>query len=595
MTMLRLAMIQMNSTVGDIDGNTRAVLRWIKEAKTARVDVAVFPELVVTGYPPEDLLLKPRFVQDAQAAAERIARAVEGIVAVVGCVMPCADDDTWDSTVCVGPRVPNLANAAVVIAGQQVVGIYRKHLLPNYGVFDERRYFRPGKRLPVFVVNGTTIGVNICEDIWFSEGPTAPQVRVGGAELILNINASPFHAGKGLEREAMLRNRARENRVMISYTNMVGGQDELVFDGHSLLIDHEGEVLRRGPTFQEDWLLVDVDCAAIPRRRRQRHQRLSARNARCPIDRIVIQHRTRGTQQDPVVPVVHPLLDPVEEVYRALVLGVHDYVRKNGFRSVVIGLSGGIDSTLTALIACDALAPANVVGVFMPSPYTSQASREDVDALVTALKMQLVTIPITTIFHAYLRRVRRLFRGLPEDVTEENLQARIRGNLLMALSNKFGHLVLTTGNKSELSVGYATLYGDMAGGFAVLKDVFKTVVYELVRWRTGRSQKGLSDVRIPARILERPPSAELRPGQTDQDTLPPYAVLDPILKAYIEEDRSPEEIANSGFQLALVKQVIAMVDRNEYKRRQAPIGVKITPRAFGKDHRMPVTNRYPYQ
>ncbi|RMH35851.1 MAG: NAD+ synthase [Nitrospirae bacterium] len=590
MAMLRIAMVQMNALVGDVEGNVRAVLRWIKEARKASADIVAFPELVVTGYPPEDLLLKPQFIHDAERAVERIARSVRGIVAVIGCVLRGKEEDFLDNGVCVGPKVPNLANAAVVVAQGRIVGIYRKQLLPNYGVFDERRYFRPGRHLPVFVINDSVVGVNICEDIWFADGPTRAQVQFGGAELILNINASPFHAGKSKDREAMLVERARENRVIVSYTNMVGGQDELIFDGNSLLIDQTGHVIGRAAAFEEDWLLADIDCRAV--RAWRSHRTLSSRRSARVVERIVVAHDEGRRIRSPVAPALRPQLGRVEEVYRALVLGVTDYVRKNRFRSVVIGLSGGIDSTLTAMIACDAIGASNVVGVFMPSPYTSRESREDVRALASALQVPLVTIPITNIFRAYLRNLRRPFQGLPEDVTEENIQARIRGNILMALSNKFGHLVLTTGNKSELSVGYATLYGDMAGGFAVIKDVLKTLVYELTRWRMHSPPLGWKSVAIPPRILERAPSAELRPDQTDQDTLPPYAVLDPIVKGYVEEDRSAEDIAAMGFSLKVVRRVIEMIDRNEYKRRQAPIGVKITPRAFGKDRRMPITNRY---
>jgi NAD+ synthase (glutamine-hydrolysing) len=468
------------------------------------------------------------------------------------------------------------------------VTTYRKHYLPNYGVFDEARYFCVGRRLPLLRFNGVTVGVNICEDIWFPEGPTRTQAAAG-AEVIININASPFHMGKSRYREEMLVARAKDNAVLLTYTNLVGGQDELVFDGNSLILDPHGDVLIRGKAFEEDFIVMDLDVAAVRRARTDRRNRARwSRRLEQEIECITIgTGRTSSKRPRSHSPQIIPL-NPLEEVYDALVLGVRDYVRKNGFRHVVIGLSGGIDSALTAAVAVDALGASNVLGVFMPSAYTSRESDEDVRALVQALQIRLLRIPIRRTFSAYRASLADIFRKTNIDETEENLQARIRGNLLMALSNKFGHLVLTTGNKSEMSVGYATLYGDMAGGFAVIKDVPKTMVYELAH---RRNQDAAGPV-IPKRTLERPPTAELRPDQKDEDSLPPYAVLDPILKAYVEENQSLEEIVQAGFERSLVARIITLVDRSEYKRRQAPIGIKITHRGLGKDRRMPVTSGY---
>ncbi|MEE8494219.1 MAG: NAD+ synthase [Nitrospirales bacterium] len=588
MRLFRIAMVQMNPTVGDIQGNVRKILGWLKEGRKAKADLIVFPELALTGYPPEDLLLKPRFLDDNQRALEEVARSCRGIAAVVGYVGrgPMAE---------VQPRQPmavpagryELYNAAGVLANRRLVTTSAKWYLPNYGVFDESRYFHPGRRVPVVVLNGTTVGVNICEDIWFPGGPTREQAA-SGAEVIVNINASPFHVGKGRFREQMLATRARDHGVIVTYTNMVGGQDELVFDGNSVIVDQTGDVILRGKAFEEDFLVADLDSAAVARSAVAPGRKKWSGQVSGETERVVISAHYVSKRRARVVPGSTPLLDPLEEVYRALVTGVRDYVNKNRFRHVVVGLSGGVDSSLTAVIAVDAIGPRHVLGVLMPSPYTSRESREDAAGLAKRLGMQVRTIPITRVFKAYLDTLASSFQGRKPDVTEENLQARIRGNFLMALSNKFGHLVLTTGNKSEMSVGYATLYGDMAGGFAVIKDVPKTMVYELaqLRNRTG------PDAVIPKRVLERAPSAELRPDQRDEDSLPPYSVLDPILKAYVEEDRSLDEIVVMGFERRTVAQVMAMVDQSEHKRRQAPIGIKITHRAFGKDRRMPITNNF---
>ena len=589
MRTFRIAMVQMNPTVGDLEGNVSRIAVWLREAKKAKADLVAFPELAITGYPPEDLLLKPQFVEDNRRALAEVIRACRGLVAVVGYVGQgdhAYHRSSRQSVVSAGRH--ELYNAAAMIADRRLVGSYNKWYLPNYGVFDESRYFHPGRRLPLLVVNGTTIGVNICEDIWLPEGPTRAQAAAG-AEVIVNMNASPFHVGKSRSREQMLATRARENGVIVTYTNTVGGQDELIFDGNSVILDQAGDLIARGRAFQEDLLVADLNVEAVARGRMAhgRKKTLSGKAA-AAVDRLAVKAPKAKMKRPRLVPALVEPLGETEEVYQALVLGVKDYVRKNGFRRVVIGLSGGVDSALTTTIAVDALGPENVLGVFMPSPYTSQESGEDVAELVRRLRIELKTVTITPTFDSYRKSLASSFEGKQPDTTEENLQARIRGNILMALSNKFGHLVLTTGNKSEMSVGYATLYGDMAGGFAVIKDVPKTMVYDLARLRNLR---GTSPV-IPKRILDRPPTAELKPNQKDEDSLPPYAMLDPILQAYVEEDRSIEEIVEAGFERATVVRVITMVDGSEFKRRQAPIGIKITHRAFGKDRRMPITNGY---
>ena len=585
----RIALVQMNPTVGDMEGNVRRMTGWLREARKAGADLVAFPELAITGYPPEDLLLKPKFLRENSRALQEVVRQSRGLALVVGCVGERALSEPKAGQPMVVPAGRHeISNAAAVIAGGRLVATYAKHYLPNYGVFDESRYFHPGRRIPVVVLGGVAIGVNICEDIWFPEGPTRAQAAAG-AEIIVNINASPFHVGKSRLREQMLATRARENGAIITYTNMVGGQDELVFDGNSLILDQAGDVVLRGKAFEEDLLVADLNVTAVARGRlAQGRKKWGSGRTRVTVDRLVVSQALRAIKRPRLVPADAAPLEPLEEVYRALVTGVRDYVVKNGFKRVVIGLSGGIDSALTAAVAVDALGASNVLGLFMPSPYTSRESREDVAELAARVRIEVKTIPIHETFKAYLRSLAGLFAGRKADSAEENLQARIRGNLLMAYSNKFGHLVLTTGNKSEMSVGYATLYGDMAGGFAVIKDVSKTMVYELARLRNRRDRQEV----IPKRTLDRPPTAELKPDQKDEDTLPPYAMLDPILKAYVEEDRAPEEIVEMGFDRRTVARVITMVDRSEYKRRQAPIGIKITHRAFGKDRRMPITNRY---
>jgi NAD+ synthase (glutamine-hydrolysing) len=574
MRRLRLALAQMNSTVGDLDRNAVTIRRLIGEARRAGADLVAFPEMALPGYPPEDLLLKPQFIRDNLKALDAIAASTRGLVAVVGVV----------------DRNGDIFNAAAVLADGRRVGMYHKMYLPNYGVFDEDRYFQAGSQCPVFTVAGVTVGVNICEDNWYPEGPTQLQAVAGDAEVIVNINASPYYQGKGTFRERMYATRAADNLVIVAAVNMVGAQDELVFDGHSVVVDERGSILARGGQFVEELLVVDLDVDAVfqsrlhdTRRRKKKLALLEQHGAvqRFEMPRIKSKPR-RPWSNRPVAP---PLARN-EEVYRALTTGVRDYVHKNGFESVVIGLSGGIDSAFTATIAVDALGASRVVGVFMPSPYSAPQSREDVTRLTRNLGIRLITLPIPGLMAGYEKVLAATFADRRPDTTEENIQARIRGNLLMALSNKFGWLVLTTGNKSEMSVGYATLYGDMAGGFAVIKDVYKTMVYTLARDRNRAGEV------IPQRIIDRAPTAELKANQTDQDTLPPYDVLDPILRAYVEEDKEIGAIVAQGFARRTVTAVARMVDRSEYKRRQSPIGIKLTPRALGKDRRMPVTNRY---
>ena len=583
----RVAMAQINTTVGDFEGNTRKITERLDEAQSLGADVVSFPELAVTGYPPEDLLIKTDFIQENLASLAEIARHATRTAAVVGFA------DSGD----------HLYNAAAVLAEGRIAGVYRKMRLPNYGVFDEKRYFQPGTESPVFIIHGVPVCVTICEDIWAPGGPLLAQV-LAGALVAININGSPYFAGKWRVREEMLKTRARDYAVALAYNNLVGGQDELVFDGTGVIIDPAGQVVARGPAFEEALVVADLDVEAIRGIRRYNPIRtsdaLQGEGVRAPVytlsplpleplhASVSPPQPPAGTRTDlPARQIVDPP-EEVEEIYRALVLGTRDYVRKNGFRTVTVGLSGGVDSSLVAAIAADALGADAVRGVTMPSPFTSDASRRYAADVARALGITVLDLPIDRVVAAYGETLTGAFAGRARDVAEENLQARTRGNLLMALSNKFGWLVLTTGNKSELSVGYATLYGDMAGGFAVLKDVPKTLVYRLARWRNGRGTRPA----IPDGVLSRAPTAELREDQTDQDTLPPYEVLDPILKLYVEDDRPAEEIVAQGFDPATVARVITMVDRSEYKRRQAPPGIKITPKAFGKDRRLPITNWY---
>jgi NAD+ synthase (glutamine-hydrolysing) len=569
---LRLAMAQINVVVGDIDGNAQKIIDWIDRARDADADIIAFPELALTGYPPEDLLLKPQFIDVNLACLDKIVSRTRDIAVIVGFV----------------DRKDDIFNAAAIIQNGKLITAYHKMYLPNYGVFDEFRYFQPGNRCPVFRMGRATIGVSICEDIWYPDGPVFQQALSGGAEVIINISSSPYHAGKGRWREQMLATRAADNTVIVAYSNVVGGQDELVFDGDSLVFGENGDLITRGKQFEEDLVVVDLDVESVFRKRlhdpRRRQQKIG--DTASP-EVFQLAPRQRRHTALAASPLPQPL-EPDAEIYRALVVGTRDYVLKNGFKKVVLGLSGGIDSALTACIAADALGSENVVGTLMPSEFSSRGSVEDSERLGKSLGIELLTIPITNVFHAYRDALNPAFKGAKPDVTEENLQARIRGTYLMALSNKFGWLVLSTGNKSEVSSGYCTLYGDMAGGFAVLKDVMKTTVFRLAEY----CNRLAGCERIPRVIIDKPPSAELRPNQLDTDSLPAYEVLDPILKAYVEDDRSSAEIVDMGYEEQLVRRVIRMVDTNEYKRRQAAPGVKITPRAFGRDRRMPITNRF---
>ena len=574
---LRIALCQLNAVVGDIAGNEHAILDAIARAREAGAQLVLFPELALTGYPPEDLLLKEHFLRDARAALDRIAAATAGIVALVG--FPEREDDVY--------------NALAVAADGTVQAVYRKVHLPNYGVFDEQRYFQSGDAGALLELGDVKLGLTICEDIW-EPGPPASEEARAGASLIVNVSASPYHAGKGLERERMLAQRARDNLCPIAFCALVGGQDELVFDGHSLVLDHHGETIARAAQFEEELLIATVDLeAAQTQRLRDARQRVPARAARRTVPtlaRLALPDAAAGaaSASERVGGPVAPLLDPAAEVYAALVTGLRDYVRKNGFRRVVLGLSGGIDSALVVCIAADALGPEGVAAVVMPSPYSSEETQGDARALAAQLGVELFELPIEPAMRAYDDALAEVFAGTEPGLAEENIQARIRGNLVMALSNKFGWLVLATGNKSEMSVGYSTLYGDLAGGLAVIKDCPKTVVYELARHVNSVA----GEERIPQSIVDRAPSAELRHDQRDEDSLPPYAVLDPILDAYVEDDLGREQLLLRGFDAADVDRVIALVDRAEYKRRQAPPGIKVTSRAFGRDRRVPITNRY---
>jgi len=582
MRLLRIGLAQINPTVGDLDGNIVRIRAWIERARALGVDLLAFPEMVVPGYPPEDLLLKPAFIQGCIDRTRDLAGDSRGMTVVVGTL----------------ERDGDLYNSAAILHDGRWVGTARKRYLPNYGVFDENRYFMSERKSVVFARGGTVFGVNVCEDIWLSGGPSEEQVVRGGAEVILNLSASPYHEGKADERRRMMSTRASDNLAIVCYVNLVGGQDEILFDGSSLILDERGNVLAEGAEFAEDLVVADVDLDEVfnSRLHDTRLRKERSLDDGEPLPRIHLDQFGPIGQAGPAVATLEkPALaerparveqSAEAEVYAALTLGVHDYVVKNGFDTVVLGLSGGIDSALTACIAVDALGPEKVVGVSMPSPYTSSASQADAEALAKALGIRFQVIPIRDLMSAWDQALAPAFTGRPADITEENLQARIRGNALMALSNKFGWLVLTTGNKSEVSVGYCTLYGDMAGGFAVLKDVYKTQVYALSRWRNARSAV------IPVNTITRPPSAELKPDQTDQDSLPPYDTLDAILRLYVEEDRSIAEIVRDGHDEAVVRRVVRLVDQAEYKRRQSPPGIKISPRAFGKDRRLPITNRW---
>jgi len=581
----RLALAQINPTVGDIPGNTSKILDYLERAREAGADLVAFPELATTGYPPEDLLFKKSFLIDNVAAMAKVAAASRGIAVVLGYVNIVSLERPSEE---VGPQV---TNAAALCYGGKLVDTYHKIFLPNYGVFDEQRYFQKGSECPVYRIGGVDVGVNICEDIWYPVGPTTVQCQAG-AELIVNINASPFHAGKRAFRENMIAQRALENGLTVAYVNTVGGQDELVFDGSSIICNTTGGLVARSPAFQEWLLITDLefpDAAAKPSRTPSSAEAAAVGTVKnVTVSEVALNSRAPLAEQP-----MSDGMDGPEEVYRALVMGTSDYLRKSGFTKALIGLSGGIDSALTATVAVDALGKDNVVGITMPSRYSSEGSISDSKKLAENLGLDLWEVPIEPAHQAFTDMLAERFKGTEANVAEENVQARVRGNVLMTVSNKFGWIVLTTGNKSEMAMGYATLYGDMAGGFAVLKDVPKTTVYELCRWRNrqGRAFGTVDDV-IPAAIIDKPPSAELRDDQLDADSLPAYEILDPVVEAYVEDDLSYQDMVGQGFDPQVVRQVIAAVDRNEYKRRQAPPGVKITHRAFGKDRRLPIVNRY---
>lgn len=577
MNNIRIAMAQINPVVGNLEGNAELVIEYLSRASAIHADITVFPELALTGYPPEDLLLKPHFARQTRRALDRVIEESDGQFIILGFV----DTDGSD-----------IYNGAAVIAGGKLIDVYHKTYLPNYGVFDEERYFQAGKKYPVYVWGDARIGLNICEDIWYPGGPDKMQALMGDAHLIINISSSPYHAGKTYDRERMLCTRAEDNTAALAYCNLVGGQDELVFDGNSLIINEGGRIVARGQAFEEDLIVADIDIERVfgerlhdPRRRREKI-RLEADDSLYIIE--IKDAKRQSTGKISVTPDDYQRMSQEAEVYAALVLGVGDYIRKNGFDKVYIGLSGGVDSALTAVIAADAIGAENVYSVFMPTNYSASESARDAQLLAKNLGIHYQVIAIQDAFEDYLKMFAPIFAGLPTDVTEENLQARIRGNILMALSNKFRGLVLSTGNKSEMSVGYSTLYGDMVGGFAVLKDVPKTLVYRICQYLNQRDAKPV----IPEYIITRPPSAELRPDQKDQDTLPPYDVLDAIIEAYVEKDMSADSIADMNFSIDTVRWVINRIDAAEYKRRQSPPGIKITPRAFGRDRRMPITNKY---
>ncbi len=570
---MRLALAQIDTVVGDLDGNRDRILGRLEEARAAGADLVLFPELAVTGYPPEDLLLRPGFLRAAADTLAEVAAATQGIAALVG--FPHLDRD--------------LFNACAVCVDGEVKAIYRKQFLPNYGVFDEDRYFQPGRDLVLLRCGETLVGPTVCEDIW-QPGPPATDLALAGAHVVANISASPFHVGKGTEREEMLAARARDNSCWIAFVNAVGAQDELIFDGHSLVLDENGEIVARAPAFEEALLVADVDTTtAVARRLRDARRRSLAQALRELPDPPVVDVPERpAAERAPVRPLVAPVPGELEEMRLAIELGLRDYVEKNGFTDVVLGISGGIDSALTAALAAEALGPERVVCASMPSRFSSEATRGDARRAADSIGTRFLEIPIEPIVEAVGIALADVFAGTERGVAEENIQARVRGLIVMALSNKFGWLPLATGNKSELSVGYATLYGDMAGGFALLKDVYKTDVYRLARHLNERAGRDL----IPASTIERAPSAELKPDQRDEDSLPPYSELDEVLEAYVELDSSVEELTTNGFDPDVVERAVAMIDRAEYKRRQAPPGVKLRPKAFGRDRRVPITNRW---
>lgn len=585
MTTLRIAMAQINLTVGDIDGNVKRIKASLEQARDEQANLVLFPELTVSGYPPEDLLLKPSFAAANRLALEELLPATEGLTAIIGFV----------------DRQADLFNAVGVLHHGQLAGVYHKARLPNYAVFDEDRYFGEGDtpilfELPLAAPSGRTeklcFGVSVCEDIWYPAGP--PEIQAAaGAELLLNVSASPYQSGKIQLRERLLSTRATDNVAIVAFCNLVGGQDELLFDGSSVIFDEGGEMLARAKSFAEDFVCCEVNVGNVFRQRLQNPRRRKSGLLEAygrEFERVALPEIETRPPVSAITPTaVAAALEPEAEIYQALLMGLRDYVHKNGFTKVVLGLSGGIDSSLVAVLAVDALGADNVVGVSMPSRFSSDHSKSDAAELARRLGFECKVIPIEPIYTAYLEALAGPFAGTQPDEAEENLQSRARGNILMALSNKFGWLVITTGNKSEMAVGYATIYGDMAGGFAVIKDVPKTMAYRLARYRNGLAEE---EPPIPENVLTKPPSAELRADQKDTDTLPEYDILDSILAAYIEDEYSAEEIAALGYEEPTVRRIIRMVDRNEYKRRQAPPGPKITSKAFGKDRRLPITNHY---
>jgi NAD+ synthase (glutamine-hydrolysing) len=569
---MRLALAQINTVVGDLDGNAELIASRIEEAKGVGADLVIFPELAITGYPPEDLLLRPGFIRAATETLDRVARNVRGITALIG--FPHFDRDLY--------------NACAVCAGGEVKAIYRKRFLPNYGVFDEDRYFAPSRELVLLEHGGTLIGPTICEDMW-QPGPPATELALAGAQLLVNLSASPFHVGRDREREEMFATRARDNACFVAFCNAVGAQDELIFDGHSLVLDEDGHTIARAPGFEEALLVADIEPEdAVGRRLRDVRRRALARE-RGDVPNVPLVH-VGAPKQDrrPIVPTLAPPHDELEQMRLGLELGLRDYVDKNGFEEIVVGISGGIDSALTAALAVEALGPDRVHCVSMPSRYSSEETQGDARRLAENLGVDFRELPINAVVEAFTQTLAETFAGRGSDLAEENLQPRIRGTLLMALSNKFGWLVVATGNKSELSVGYSTLYGDMVGGFALLKDVFKTDVFRLAVHLNERAEREL----IPQSIVERAPTAELRENQLDEDSLPPYPALDRVLEAYVEQDRSLVELSTDGFDPDVVERAVSMIDRAEYKRRQAPPGVRLRPKAFGRDRRTPITNRW---
>lgn len=569
----RIAIGQINSTVGDFENNYKKIISFIDKALKKECDIIVFPELALCGYPPEDLVYKTSFLDANKLYIEKIAKKTTNIISIVGFIH--SDKDVY--------------NSAAVISDGKICGIYNKIFLPNYGVFDEERYFTKGTKPIIFNINNdVSFSVSICEDIWYPEGPGF-QSALDGADFIININASPFHSKKWSLREKLLSVRAQDYNASIAYCNLVGGQDEIVFDGHSLIVNENGETVARAKSFEEDMLIYDLSIDNI-RTKRLHDPRWRKKETFLPIfnsEKVNLDFVLKNKESKCHTKLSQPP-EVEEEIFKALVTGLKDYCLKNNFTKGIVGLSGGIDSALAAAITVEALGNENLTCLFMPSPFTSKESRDDAYALAKNLNIKLIEIPITRIFKTYLEELSSVFDKLPFNTAEENLQARIRGNLLMALSNKFGWLVITTGNKSEMSTGYATLYGDMAGGFALLKDVPKTVVYALSKYYNNMKKEDI----IPETVISKAPTAELKPDQKDQDTLPPYDILDLIIKAYVEDDLSSSEIIATGISKEVVKKVVKMIDANEYKRRQAPPGIKITPRAFGKDRRMPITNRF---